>query len=101
MDATRSLSYSQLTPIDPNETVTGFMFWGTFLDRGEILLGFYGKAKRPDERKSRWGINTNFDCYLGSSDFAFMNLPTKGKSTIWFLSEHWLKMNFDRPLHAL
>ena len=81
IDATRSLSYSHDRPIDPRDTFTAVMFYGTLFDKGEMLLSFYGNAKRPDDKKSRRGINTNFGCYSESWNFDFMNLPTNGKST--------------------
>lgn len=78
IEATRSLSYSHAMPMDPSETFTGVKFLGTLDDRGEILLSFYGKAKRPEDKKSRWGMNTNCGCYYLVD---LMNLPTRGKST--------------------
>lgn len=78
IDATRSLSYSHAIPIDPRETFIGLTVCGTRFESGEILHSFCGNAKRPEDKKSKWGIKTNFGCY---SLLDFMNLPTSGKST--------------------
>jgi hypothetical protein len=51
--ATRSLSYSQDMPTAPRDTLTDLTFLGTFFESGEMLLSFWGKAKRPDDKKSR------------------------------------------------
>ena len=81
MDATKSLSYSQESPIEPRDTLTAFKFCGHFFESGEILLSFYGKAKRPDAKKSKCGTKVNLVCYCPSSYSTYMNLPTNGKST--------------------
>lgn len=60
MDATKSLSYSQEKPMDPRLTLTAFTLTGTFLESGEMFHSFWGKEKRPEDKKSKWGIKVNF-----------------------------------------
>jgi hypothetical protein len=53
IEATKSLSYSQLYPIYPRETIADFYDLGIFLDKGEIFISFYGKENLPDAMKSK------------------------------------------------
>ena len=89
IEATKSLSYSQLYPIYPRETIADFYYLGIFLDKGEIFISFYGKENLPDAMKSKWGTNiillfifSSFISWFPSwYDCLGKNLPTNGNST--------------------